>query len=320
MSHLVKERNTAFEIEFSQQDARRNFTANDYRFLSRGFSLHYQDYGYREVLGTSWGVLQFMKFNLLQGARFGFLDFRMGSGLAYLTRKYDPLTNPKNNAIGSYWNAFINFQLSYTKTWEHFLVGFGVEMSHFSNAAITMPNLGLNTPMCLARIGFQVEPRQVFIPDTGVVIAILPRFSNSFELHGIGSVKQNLPGYFESQYLPVIGAQAVYRKYLNFKWDLEGGADVIYNAANRVKYDDKTFTALETVQLGLFVGAAANFYRSQIFFSIGSYVYNKINPAGWVYNRIGYRYAFNNHLVGLLAIKANIGIADYLEFGLGYRF
>ncbi|MBL7897396.1 MAG: acyloxyacyl hydrolase [Crocinitomicaceae bacterium] len=319
MSHLVKDRNTAFELEFSQQDNSRNFTSNDYRFPSRGFSLHFQDYGYKNVLGRSFSVLQFTKFNLIQHKKFGFLDFRIGSGIGYITKKYDAQTNPKNNTIGSYWNAFINFQVGYEKYFNHLLVGAGLEMSHFSNAAITMPNLGLNTPMCYFKIGYALNTRDIFSVDTNPVIAILPRYSNNFQFHLIGSVKQNLPGNNPSEYLQVIALQTSYRKYINFKWDLEAGIDLIYNQANRVKYDGVVYSFGETVQAGIFIGAATNFYKSQIFFGIGGYVYNKINPAGWIYNRIGYRYAITPHLSALAAIKANIGIADYLEIGIGYR-
>lgn len=319
MSHLVKDRNNAFELEFSQQDNRRNFTSNDYRFPSRGFSLHYQDYGYKDVLGSSYSLLQFTKFNLIQKEKFGFLDLRIGAGFGYITRKYDALTNPKNNAIGSGINAFVNFQLGYEKYVKNFLFGFGLEISHFSNAAIKMPNLGLNTPMCYAKIGYAIKSREIWKPDTNPVIDILPRYSNKFQFYLISSVKQNLPGNNPSKYLPVIAAHASYCKYINFKWDLEAGIDIIYNQANRVKYDDQVFSFGETIQAGIYFGAAANFYKSQIFFGLGGYVYNKINPAGWVYNRIGYRYKITPHLTALTAIIANIGIADYLEIGIGYR-
>jgi len=319
MSHLVKDRNTAFELEFSMQDNERNFTANDYRFPSRGLSFQYHDYGYKEVLGESFAILQFTKFSLIQKEKFGFLDFRIGSGIAYVTKEYDVVTNPKNNAIGSKLNAFVNFQLVYEKYWNYFLFGAGIEMSHYSNAAISAPNLGLNTPMCFLKVGYAFIERNVFTNDTNPVIAILPRAGNRFQIHAVGSVKQNLPGYNLSEYLPVVALQGMYRKRLNFKWDFESGIDLIYNEANRQKYDDKSYTFAETIQLGIFVGAAANFYKSQIFVSLGSYVYNKINPAGWVYNRIGYRYNFNAHWNAMVAIKANIGIADYLEVGIGYR-
>ncbi|MBI3133124.1 MAG: acyloxyacyl hydrolase [Bacteroidetes bacterium] len=319
MSHLVKDRNTAFELEFSQQDNRHNATADNYRFPSRGFSLQYQDYGYKEVLGSSYTVFQFTKFNLIQTKKFGFLDFRIGSGVAFITKEYEVVTNPKNNAIGSKWNAFVNFQLVYSKTWNNFLFGAGLEMSHYSNAAITMPNLGLNTPLCFVKAGYQLGQRKVYTTNTDVFIDILPRVVSRFQVNVIGSVKQNLPGYNLSKYLPVIATQVLYRKYLNYKWDFEAGVDVIYCEANRRKYDDKSFTMGETIQVGIYAGAAANFYKSQIFFGLAGYVYNKINPAGWVYNRIGYRYNFNDHWNALVAIKANIGIADYLEMGVGYR-
>lgn len=319
MAHLVKEKNLAYELELSQQDNTRSFTANYYRFPSKGIALQFQSFGNADVLGNAYGILQFTKFNLIQKEKFGFLDFRVGAGMAWITKEYDAETNPKNNAIGSKLNAYINLQLLYTKHWNHFLLGGGLEISHYSNAALTVPNLGLNTPMCFIKAGYNFHKRDVFAPDTNPVIAILPRAGNRFQFHVIGSTKQNLPGYNLPQFYPVIAAQGMYRKRLSFKWDFEVGTDLIYNAANRFKYDDLSFSLLETFQIGVFVGAAANFYRSQIFVGLGSYVYNKINPAGWIYNRIGYRYNFGKVFSALIAIKANFGIADYIEFGIGMR-
>ena len=235
------------------------------------------------------------------------------------------VTNPKNNAIGSHVNAFVNFQFVYTKYWDHFLLGAGIEMSHFSNAAIKAPNLGLNTPMCFAKIGYAFHERVVFLPDsasgssTGLSFNTLIRRQSKWQFHVIGSVKQNLPGYNLSEYLPVFALQALYHRPIGLKWDFETGVDLMYNQANRVKYDDQTYTFGETIQAGAYVGVAANFYRSQLYFGLGGYGYNKINPAGWIYNRIGYRYHFNEHWNGMIGIKAHIGIADYLEMGIGYR-
>lgn len=319
MSHLVKDRNTALEIEFSMQDNERNFTSNDYRFPSRGISFQYHNYGYKDVLGSSYSILQFTKFSLIQNKKFGFLDFRIGSGISFITKEYDAASNPKNNAIGSKLNATVNLQIVYTKYWNHFLIGAGLEMDHYSNAAISAPNLGLNTPMVFLKFGYAFTERSVFVPDTNPVIAILPRAGNLFQFHFIASTKQNLPGYNINPHLPIVAFQGLYRKRLSFKWDLEAGVDLIYNEANRQKYDDQTFSFVETIQVGGYFGAAANFYKSQIYFGLGAYVYNKINPAGWVYNRIGYRYNFSDHFNAMIGIKANLGIADYIEFGVGLR-
>jgi len=318
MSHLVKDRNTAFELEFSQQDNRTNNTAIGYRFLSRGFSLHYQDFGYASVLGQSYSVLQFTKFNLIQHQKIGFIDFRVGSGISYITKEYDAQINPKNNAIGSKWNAFVNLQLVYSYYFKSFLIGGGVEISHFSNAAITVPNLGLNTPMCFLKMGYAITQRAFFKSDYDTTV-LKREVLNKFQFNAIGGVKQNLPGHHASIYFPVFSAQALYRIQLGFKWDVETGLDLVYNAANRYKYDNINYSFGETVQLGVYLGACANFYKSQVFFGLGVYALNKINPAGWVYNRIGYRYNFTTRFNALVAIKANLGIADYLEMGIGWR-
>jgi hypothetical protein len=73
-------------------------------------------------------------------------------------------------------------------------------------------------------------------------------------------------------------------------------------------------------QFGVYAGMSFSYFNSQIVFGLGYYLRDKINPLGRIYNRVGYRYYFNEKWFGLFNIRANFGRADFFEFGVGYKF
>lgn len=320
MSHLVKNRSNTFEVAYVKQDNSKETWSQAYRLPLRGYALSFQDFGNRNVLGKSLTFFRFTNFPLLQSRKYGTLDFRLGNGLSFFNKKYDKYQNVKNIAIGSYINGFVNLQLSYTKYFKHLYLGTGIDFSHFSNAATKMPNLGLNTISGFLTIGYQIEERVFYNRSETSALSLPPREKDHFHVHFIASIKQNLPNFAPSRNFGVVALQSLYKIRLNYKWDFEPGIDVIYNEANRWFYGVQPEPVMRNLQIGAYLGLSANIYKTQLFFGAGVYVLNQINAGGWIYNRVGARYLINEHWDLALAIKAHIGIADYLEFGLGYRF
>ncbi len=319
MSHLIKKRNTALEVEFSQQDNSKTAWSSLYRFPSRGFSVIYHDFGNREVLGTSVALFRFTKFPLIQSNKWGFLDFRLGNGVAYITKKYNAFNNIKNIAIGSHINGFVNFSLAYTKRFNRFYVGAGFDFSHFSNASLKMPNQGLNTLTASLTAGFELRQREVFNPNEFVDTLKNVRPKNKWHFHFITGLKQNIPSFAESRTFGLAAIQGLYIVRVNRKWDAEFGVDVMYNEANRWLNNVQPSPIFENIQAGGYVGMALTIYATQIYFGIGAYGLNINNPGGWIYDRIGARWLVNDRFDLMLGIKAHFGIADYLEWGIGYR-
>lgn len=319
MHHLVKKRNTVFELEFNRQDTSGSAWSKVYRNPIQGASVVFHDYGNRPVLGQSFTYFRFTKFPLFQSEKWGFFDFRLGQGISYITKKYDSFENKKNIAIGSHINGFVNLQLSWTKHFERFYFGAGADFSHISNAKLKTPNQGLNTFTVFATAGYNIHPRQVYKePKFNGTLADLRTF-HKWQFHFIFGLKQNLPDHFDARNFGVAALQGLYRKNLSLLWDVEFGLDLVYNEANRWYYETEPVPAYQALLLGGYSGMALSLYRSQIYFGIGVYALNPINPEGWVYNRAGIRLLANDKWNFSIGIKAHVGIADYLEWGLGYR-
>ncbi|HFC00291.1 MAG TPA: hypothetical protein ENJ53_05755, partial [Phaeodactylibacter sp.] len=85
--------------------------------------------------------------------------FQIGTGVGYLTKKYDVVNNPKNNAIGSNWNAAMLMRFYAARpinlNWKF---NFGISLSHFSNGGSRLPNFGLNIPALMCGLSYSPQP------------------------------------------------------------------------------------------------------------------------------------------------------------------
>jgi Lipid A 3-O-deacylase (PagL) len=128
-----------------------------------GYNALFFDIGDDRVLGNAFGVFPSMSFDIFTLQHTSFY-FHFGTGLAYLTKKYDKLTNPTNNAIGSHLNnithlGFAIHQLLY----KNLYVTLGSHLTHFSNARTSSPNTGINLVGCTLGLAqkLDVKPRNM---------------------------------------------------------------------------------------------------------------------------------------------------------------
>lgn len=320
MAHLVRENSVGFEVGFMK-----HFQSTDqddgYRFPAIGANIEWRDFGYDEVLGQALSISQFVVLPLLQKPAF-FVDFQYGVGLGYLTKKYNLETNPTNNAIGSHFNAKVAFKVMVTKYINKTSVGLGVELMHFSNGAITFPNLGLNVPSICLQIGFLNTKRLPFstrlaLPEK--LVTERQKEPQNWLISGVFSGKQvranpNLP-----QRYPIFGLRGTYQKLLKKNWALEGSIDILHNESNLFFYADSDFKRSDVLQIGAYFGASFRLYKSEVVMGLGYYLRDNINTIGRVYNKLGYRYYLTPNWYGLFMIRANAGRADFFEFGIGHR-
>lgn len=109
-------------------------------------SARFQDLGNREVLGQAYGLLGGMELNLFRRQKSA-LHFGFGFGYSYLTKPFDRVSNPTNNAIGSFGNNSITLHLDYERPiGKKLIYHLGLKLMHYSNGARKLPNLGLNIP------------------------------------------------------------------------------------------------------------------------------------------------------------------------------
>lgn len=107
-----------------------------------GLSIGYSDFGNRENLGNSISVLPFIEFNALRMRR---LKIKVGMGVSYFTKKYDPISNPDNQGITTdlVW-SFRSFFHYLVYSGEQLDWRAGIGYFHHSNGHTRLLNQGLN--------------------------------------------------------------------------------------------------------------------------------------------------------------------------------
>lgn len=314
MSHLLQGPTLALELDYEKQTAGNKTWHESYNYPYWGVAGFYYDHGNPDVLGQTFGCLPYLNFHLVRRQSFE-ITLRTGIGLSYSTKKFDIDENHKNLAIGSHFNATIDFMIGVRKTWGRSTVTAGIEFMHHSNGAIYLPNLGINTPTLNLGYGYKLskdENRHVK-PKT-------PYLSSNkwaYQILGIASVKQEYPLGTAHYGVGSIGLSAI--KMFTQKSGLMLRLDWIYNNAHQRNISSFSKSNFSQIWQS---GVSANYYlavdRLKILLGMGVYLKNSLNPDGYIYSRAGFQYQWSNGWVANLAIKSHYARADYVEFGIGY--
>jgi len=108
--------------------------------------------------GDAFALLPHLSIPLFRAGRWAG-HFRVGTGLAWVTRPYDWFNNPNQNAIGSHWNNITQFRLGAEfRAAPHLRLNAGGSMTHFSNGGSALPNFGINIFSGWAGVAWFLQP------------------------------------------------------------------------------------------------------------------------------------------------------------------
>jgi hypothetical protein len=250
---------------------------------------------------------------LQKNSRFEFTG-KVGTGLAYGTKVFDQQMNPKNMVISTHFNSLVCFGVQYRYFLQNFHVVGGIDMTHMSNAATRMPNLGINLPYLSLGLGKTFNKNEeVEKPEE-----ILELRTWKFNLLGIISFKEIYP--VGGKKYPVFALTIFGKRYFTNKSGMEAGIDLIYKTS--IVDDNKNIdkSKKDIGQLGLYSAYVVPLNRLNFIVGMGVYAYDNYLVADRLYHRIGLRYQAHDKILVNLTLKSHWGRADYAEFGLGYTF
>jgi hypothetical protein len=288
-----------------------------FKFPEPGVSFCIFDLGNPQNLGNLYSICPYMDFPLNGGIRTR-ICLRAGGGLSYLTKPFDPVTNYKDIAIGSHVNGFMNFRLTVKQEVSSRLrLDFGVGMSHCSNGATKMPNLGLNMPTIDLGIGYSLHK----VPERKP-LDTLPQCNRNrfFGVTIAGALSQiNPPG--GKDFGAIIISGSIYRRW-NHKnlWNV--GLEIFYNEANfqEIHRSESTVKRIEYVQPAAKIGYALCAGRMSMPLEIGFYFYDKVSGESFpMYERIGLKYQVNDRILLGSTLKVYFARAEFFEWGITYR-
>ncbi len=319
MKHLIKGHTSAFEVYYEKPASGKKQFHHLYNLPTRGVFFWYGSLGNPQELGNAYAIMPYAYLPFVRKNNFSF-NIRLAAGIGWVGGRFDQYENRKNIAIGSHINLPMailmepRWQLS-----ESLSFSSGIGIWHFSNGAFKNPNLGINIPGLQTSLTYHFHntglPEREEIPkltreEKGMEYSFIAAF-------GLREVAP--PG---QQKFGVVSLNSVANKVISHKSRVGVGLDLIYNSsvAHRMEQDSIAFSSkLSTAQAGVNVGYTLNIGNVDVLINQGAYLYSKYVKDGSLYHRIGIHYVQNDKMIYNIALKTHWFVADYIEFGIGYR-
>jgi hypothetical protein len=188
-------------------------------------------------------------------------------------------------------------------------------MTHFSNGAYKVPNLGVNLPYLSFGYGRTIQKAP---KDSLTLPNVVPMRKWLFGVTAITSVKEVFPTGMRKY--PIFALSFHARYFTKPKVGLEASFDLISKQAIQAYRPEIAKSQWDILQMGVFVGYLLPLDQFHFTLGMGVYLKDKYQPEDAMYHRVGIRYYFKNGLNTQVVLKSHWAKADYVEWGLGYTF
>jgi hypothetical protein len=247
----------------------------------------------------------------------------LSTGPTLIQKPFNLVSNPQNQVIGSNINLSFDSKISVLFPVAYDLnaqLSFGME--HYSNGAIIRPNKGLNIPYLGITLSYSKED-SILSPKLQKIEVYPNRWLISASMGSKTLDTDNPDRYFVYQIQ--MGRKFFFKK----KRNVTVGLDLFYDRSTPYLNLSEEQWDPSFWLIGLYGEYAKQFGNFEINFGSGAYLFSPysswnqkaelVNKGSRIYNRIGFRRYFNK-IYGLIQIKAHMGDADHVEFGIGYKW
>lgn len=290
-----------------------------YRFPRLGLAYNYTSLGNKDVYGSAHAISAFVMVPILANPAWFNFYYQISFGFAFLTRSFDIENNPINMAISSAFNAYANLQFTGRFAINnHNEIMAGCGFHHFSNGKMGTPNQGLNSLSLSLGYFYKLKSTKQYErlgPTT-------PAFKkHNFDLVLSAGLKADDQAS-NSKYL-ISSIVVDYKFNPGPKYAFGMGCDFFYDQTlgpDVAEEEGDEYSQSDLLQFGMHFGLYARYGKFQIIGHVGTYLYAEYYKYSTVYTRIGVRYSIYKNVFFNMSLKAHYAIADYVEWGIGYRF
>ncbi len=315
----------AFELSIQQKTHGKHKWERIYGYPIIGMILFYSPMGNNQWLGSVFALMPFINFPLYEYKNFSF-GFRLAVGAGYVTKPFDRTTNYKNLAIGSNLNAAVNLMFEARYRVSRLLtLSTGISLQHFSNGSLKLPNYGLNAPLINFGVALRPFKNKHDIGDRFIAptepFAVILRKKMEFNFGALLGYK-NMQAIYGQNFW-------VYHLYENTfvqisrKSKVGLGIDVSYDPSHITKLEtegDTVENMLNIIRPGINAAYQLNMSRIGFIFNLGYYLSGLEKSNGPLYEKISVQYNFSKNFYATVMLKVHWGRADYIGWGLGYKF
>lgn len=314
---LVNKPTQALEVSLFKRTTGKTDWEQLYKYPEYGLTLQYTSLGNNEILGHEIGLFPFVQSFIIRKPKFQFTHL-FGLGLGYATKRFDIETNYNNISVGSHLNIHFNFKLGtrfvLSPKWSF---QSGLSFTHYSNANMAEPNLGVNLFSAFAGISFAAGQQDDF--KKSEITQHTPKHEFAFIYAAGGKHTRALQStiYFTSS------LSGEYKYHWKPKLHLGVGADFFYDSSTETEmgFGNTVHKPIDDFRTGLHLSQELVYSKFSFILQEGMYLglTDQVNNAK-MYNRAILRWKFNDHYLMSVSMKSHLHILDYPELGFGYFF
>lgn len=321
IGHLITQHPHGFVLSYNRKTYGFKEWSRRYNYPDHGFSFIYQNLE-NYYLGESYSLYAHLSFYFLNRH----LMARIGQGLAYNTKPYNPETNYINNAYGTSILSSTMLMANYKQ--QNIFHGLGIQagitLVHYSNANVKAPNNSTNSFTFNIGMNYLLdnERQPRYIPQGPKEKFSEPIHYNFVLRSGVNA--SDVIGMGQYPFLTVAGYAD---KRINKKSTLQVGAEVFFSPMLKelihyrsIAYPSDGLSGHESsTRVGLFVGHLLTFNKISFVANLGYYVYYPYDFEGRIYNRLGIQRDFGEHFFGVVSVHSHGAKAEAASLSIGYR-
>lgn len=340
----------AFELRVGWQSTGRQAWQQIHDYPVYGLGVFASSLGEADVdslIGSPSALYFFYGAPLLRAGKFT-MFFDLAIGLSYDFNPYDSDVNPTNDVIGSRVNLYFNGNMIFMyQVSERVDLTLGANFFHFSNGRTNTPQRGIN--LAGLNIGakynfnaiksYTKHSRPEYQPQIRPTFAqkSIPPVNRYGELQfttAFGTVETE-PGEMKGPdgfrdttnaqkryYTSTISGEYAYKVFHRLK--LHTGLNAMYDGSLENFLDDTPPQDVDfdgKFMFGYHFGFQYLIERFAFYYSYGRYLYKETSSRGNWYMRAGGRIGITENFDAHIALKTrNGGIADWIEWGVAYKF
>lgn len=280
-----------------------------------GTALTYWNFDNPEVLGHGLTFVPYIEPIWLTRYKVNF-SWRIGMGVSYQSRPYDPVTNPLNLSYSTRF-AFplmMNLGLNYRVN-EEWNTRFTLDYNHISNGGIRLPNKGINYPT--AGLGMDYTLSHVNFQERDRFRKPAPDDKNRFTVTFFNSLKNANPSDPDQYW--IYGFSAWYGRWVGKTSALNVGVEYFEDGSRRMRILQQDL-GLDHRRAALVGGHA--FWLGRVTFAqqLGVYVYDDYKVNDPVYQRYTLMCRVWKPVQVGMSLKAHRHVADFLDFRVSAVF
>ncbi|NVO20409.1 MAG: acyloxyacyl hydrolase [Bacteroidetes bacterium] len=313
----------AFEINLGKETFGEYRWQRMYSYPFIGISYWYSHLGNSPLLGSAHAVFPYVNYPLFRNQKHEF-NFRLGLGLAYLTKCFDRVNNYKYLAIGSHVNAAANLMFEYRwRLNSRFNIATGLSLMHFSNGSTKTPNYGINTPSVNLAFSYRLSKENPYLTRK-----MLPELYE-FEFDGKRSITLDLGttiaykdmGSEFGKTFMIYNLFGNVMKPVTFKSSFGLGMDFTLDKSDIFIASEKSILfehEIQKMRIGVSGAYKLSMAKLSYMFNLGFYVSGKVRPSK-SYFKLGIQYDITPRIFTTLCLRTHFAQADFVGIGIGYK-